>query len=225
MYTAKFFDIENDVVTRNDTVVNARLEYEICLLFSLYGASNLTGSKPKLFERMTAEAIARHLGADFFVFGWPVLPDVESEIGARVQQVAQKLRERFIEAPGTRYKDRGVDIICWKPFPEPDFEKRRSGQLVVLSQCAAGHDWRGKTRELPMRSWHQYIRWANDPLPAFAVPCVIAEDLWHDINREVGGLVFDRVRLVNHLSEGVQEPGLRVELEEWRSEQKDEHRA
>jgi hypothetical protein len=223
MYTAKFFDMEDDVVMRNDAVVIARLVYEICLFFSLYGASNLTGSKPKLFERMSAEAIARHLGAFFFIFGHPALSDVESEIAARVKQVAQKLREGFVEAPRARYKDRGVDIICWKPFPEPDFEKWRSGQLVVLSQCAAGHDWRKKTRELPMGSWKQYIHWANDPLPAFAVPCVIIEDLWHDINREVEGLVFDRIRLVNHLAEGVQQQGLRSDLEEWRTEQMAEH--
>ncbi|WP_158615497.1 hypothetical protein [Acidipila sp. EB88] len=221
----KFFEFEGDLVARNDLVTDARLEYEVCLLFSLYGASNQTGSKPKLFERMTAEAISQHIGGPFFVFGWPVLDDVETAIAERVKQVADLLRERFAEAPSARYKDRGVDIICWKPFAEPDFDGRRSGQLVVLSQCAAGHDWRKKTRELPMSSWRQYIHWANDPVPAFAVPCVILDDLWHDINREVEGLVFDRVRLINHLSVGVQEAELREALEEWRSEQAEEHRA
>ncbi len=225
MYQEKFFQIEDDLVTRNASSVNGRLEYEICLFFSLYGASWLTGSNPKLFERMTAEAIASHLGGQFFIFGWPVLPDVQLDIAERVKQAALLLRERFVEDPGRRYKDRGVDVICWKPFAEPDEDTRRSGQLVVLSQCAAGHDWRGKTRELPMGSWIQYIHWANEPMPAFAVPCVIIEDLWHDINREVEGLVFDRVRLVNHLSQGVQQLGLREELEIWKTEQIDEHRA
>jgi len=225
MYALEFFQIEDDLVVRNDSVSNARLEYEICLFFSLYGASIQSGSKPKLFERMTAEAIAQHIGGPFFVFGWPVLEDIETAIAARVRQVAELLRERFAEAPADRYKDRGVDIICWKPFAEPDFDRRRSGQLVVLSQCAAGHDWRKKTRELPMKSWTQYIHWANDPVPAFAVPCVILDDMWHDINREVDGFVFDRIRLVNHLSSGVQQPGLREDLEEWRSEQAEEHRA
>ncbi len=124
-----------------------------------------------------------------------------------------------------RYKDRGVDIISWKPFPEPDFDSRRSGQLVVLLQCAAGHDWRNKTRELPYASWTQYVHWATDPMRAFAVACFIGEDAWHDVAREVDGLVFDRVRLINHLLKGVRDTELRTALQTWRSEQIEEHRA
>jgi hypothetical protein len=150
---------------------------------------------------------------------------VQAAIGSRVQQVSELLRERLVEAPQSRYKDRGVDIISWKPFAEPDYANRRSGQLVVLSQCASGHDWRKKTTELPMGSWKQYLHWAADPMSAFAVPCVIKDDLWHDVAREVNGLVFDRVRLVNQLPQGVQDSGLRAALEAWHTEQIEEHRA
>ena len=125
--------------------------------------------------------------------------------------------------PEARYKDRGVDIISWMPFPEPDYDNRRSSQLVVLSQCAAGHDWRKKTRELPMAAWTQYIHWATDPMRAFAVPCVIGEDMWHDIAREVEGLVFDRIRIINQLSRGVQDAALRDALETWHASQVEEH--
>lgn len=225
LHSTKFFEIQGDLVTRRDDVVDGRLEYEVCLFFSLYGASYLTGSNPKLFERMSAEAIGRHFDGPVFVFGWPVLPQVETAIAARVKQVSELLRERFVEAPAVRYKDRGVDIISWKPFAEPDYANGRSSQLVVLSQCAAGHDWRKKTRELPMASWTQYIHWATDPMRAFAVPCVIGEDLWHDVAREVEGLVFDRIRLINHLALGVQDPGLQIALEAWHTEQIEEHRA
>src|SRR5690349_4748213 len=57
LYSAQFFKIEGDVIVRRDDVVAGRLEYEVCLFFSLYGASPLTGADPKLFERMSAEAI------------------------------------------------------------------------------------------------------------------------------------------------------------------------
>jgi hypothetical protein len=224
-YLTPFFEIAGDLAIRNENVVEGRLEYDVCLLFSLYGASNATGSEPKLFERMFAEAIARHIGGPAFVFGWPVLPDVQTAIAARVQQVCELLRERFAEAPAQRYKDRGVDIICWKPFMEPDDASRRSSQVVILSQCAAGHDWRKKTTELPLGSWMQYIHWAADPMKAFAVPCVIGEDLWHDIAREVEGLIFDRVRIINHLTQGVHDADLRGALETWHTEQIQEHRA
>lgn len=224
IYSLPFFEIRGDLALRRDDVTGGRLEYEICLLFSLYGASNKTGADPKLFERMAAEAIARHLNGDVFVFGWPTLPNVETAIAARVKQVSNLLRERFVEAPVPRYKDRGVDIISWKPFAEPDHASRRSGQIVVLSQCAAGHDWRGKTRELPIGSWTQYIHWATNPIPGFAVPCVIGDADWHEVAREVNGLVFDRVRLLSHLSTGVQNNELKNTLTVWRNEQLEERR-
>lgn len=222
-YSKQFFEMDEDLITRLDEIIDGRLEYDVCLFFSLYGAPR--GSNPKLFERMCAEAIGGHLNGPFFVFGWPVLPSVESAIAERVKQVASLLRERFAEDPGTRYKDRGVDIICWKPFAEPDYNNCRSGQLIVLSQCAAGHDWRKKTRELPIASWTQYVHWATDPIPALAVPCVIADELWHDVAREVRGLVFDRVRLINYLPIGVQDTKLKDTLSTWRDEQVAEHRA
>jgi|GEM_PF-876309 len=225
LYVTPYFELDGDLVRRRDDIVNARLEYEVLLLFSLYGASRQEGAEPKLFERLSAEAIGRHVDGPHFVFGWPALEDVQVAIAARVQQVAELLRERFVEAPGIRYKDRGVDIVSWRPFAEPDHATRRSGQLIVLSQCAAGHDWRKKTRELPMASWTQYVHWATDPIAAFAVPCVIADDLWHDVNREVEGLVFDRVRLLNNLTDGAQDVDLRGALELWRDEQVEEHGA
>jgi hypothetical protein len=222
LYSTPFFEIDADLARRRDDVTNGRLEYETCLFFSLYGAPQ--GSNPKLFERMSAEAIGHHINGPVYVFGWPVLADVEAAIAARVKEVSDLLRERFAEAPRASYKDRGVDIISWKPFAEPDYDNRRSGQLVVLSQCAAGHDWRKKTRELPIASWIQYIHWATDPIAAFAVACVIRDDLWHDVAREVEGLVFDRVRLVNYLPQGVQNAELRGALDQWRTEQIEEHR-
>lgn len=225
LYSSQLFEIQGDVIARRDDVVEGRLEYEVCLFFSLYGASAQTGADPKLFERMSAEAIGHHMNGCVFVFGWPVLTDVQTAIAARVQQASNLLSERFVEAPAARYKDRGVDIISWKPFAEPDHANRRSGQLVVLSQCAAGHDWRTKTHELPMGSWIQYIHWAADPIPGFAVPCVIGDDLWHDVAREVKGLVFDRVRLMSHLPHGVQDSSLKAALETWHAEQIEEHRA
>jgi hypothetical protein len=225
LYSTKFFEIKGDLVTSHNDVVDGRLEYEVCLFFSLYGASSLTGSNPKLFERMSAEAIEKHFNGTSFIFGWPLLEGVETEIAARVKQVSKLLRERFAESPQHRYKDRGVDIISWKPFAEPSHDSRRSSQLVVLSQCAAGHNWRSKAHELPMAAWKQYIHWATDPLSAFVVPCVIREDIWHDVARDVDGLVFDRVRLINNLSLGVTNPELKTALKTWCKEQIDEHRA
>jgi hypothetical protein len=115
-------------------------------------------------------------------------------------------------------------IISWRPFAEPEVSDRRSGQWVLLTQCASGHNWPQKTSELPIGSWVQYIHWATDPSVGFAVPCVVHDSVWHDITREVKGLIFDRVRLVNHLPNGVVNTELRAELEKWVGEQIEEHR-
>ena len=48
---------------------------------------------------------------------------------------------------------------------------------------------------------------------------------WHEVSREVEGLVFDRVRLLNHLRQGVHDDDLKQRLADWRTEQVDEHRA
>lgn len=213
--TVPFFRLEHDLAISSCADLPSLIEYKVCLFFSLYGASNQHRSDPKLFERLVAEAVSIYVGGKKFIFGWPVLSDVEADIGLRVRQVATATKERFVEAPAVRYKDRGVDVISWKPFPEPDLAEHRTSQYIMLSQCAAGRDWRSKTQELPLKAWTQYIHWSTDPMRGFAASCVIDDDLWHDIAREVSGVVFDRIRLLNLVSSGVSDQGLKAELKEW----------
>jgi len=220
-YSQEYYTVSGDVVTTSPTALPGKEEYQLCLFFSLYGAS--TGTNPKLFERMSAVAINRYVGGQVFVFGWPVVGDTDPNISERMKQVSEAIKEVLTEAPASRYKDRGVDIIAWKPFTERD-GLHCSNQLVVLSQCSAGHNWREKTRELPLQSWTQYFRWGFDPIVAFIVPTIIEEDLWHEICREVNGLVLDRIRLVNLLADGIDEEPLKTELAAWVIDQAAENR-
>lgn len=184
-------------------------EYIACLIFSLFGASSERLSGTKLFERLSALVLKEYLQGEVFIFGWPVLDGMETAIGRRILDVSSKLKERFAESPRSPYKDRGVDIIAWKSFAEG-----RSSQCVILAQCAAGKDWCNKTRDLPLESWSQYIHWACDPVTAFFVPCIIPDDSWHDISREAG-ILFDRIRIINLLPNGITDPVLSNELREW----------
>jgi hypothetical protein len=183
--------------------------YIACLLLSLFGVQDQQTGITKLFERITARAVERYLAGEAVVFGWPVQDGSSPSIRQRVLDVSQRLAERFAEAPRESYKDRGVDVIGWKSFGE-----KRSGQLVILLQCAAGLAGRGKTTCLPLASWQQYIHWACDPIRAFAVPCIIPERDWHDISRE-GGIVFDRVRIINLLDDSSLDEELAEELRIW----------
>lgn len=213
-YSKELFECHGDIV---DRIVGkpAPPEYVACLLFSLYGVADEHRTDPKIFERLAAEAIKNYVQGKVFVFGWPVLPDVQADIRLRVQGLAIEARENFAENPGAQYKDRGVDVVAWKPFEEHSGGKHRSGQLVILVQCAAGANWKGKTGQLPYRSWIQYIHWACDPLTGFAVPRIIPREQWHDISRDAQGILFDRIRIVNSLPNGIQDGGLRAEIEAW----------
>ena len=212
-YSQRFFLCEEDLVLRAPEAASRR-EYTACLLFSLYGASNEHRTGPKLFERLSAEAIKNYLQGRVFVFGWPALQNVQTDIALRVRDVALAARERFVEAPAERYKDRGVDVIAWKPFIEHSADEHRSNQVVILAQCATGVNWRQKTTQLPYDSWTQYVHWACNPLRAFAVPRVIRADLWHDVSKEAG-ILFDRIRIVNLLPNGVPQQELRAAIDEW----------
>lgn len=222
-YSKPCFHVEEDLVISNEEIFPSNKINQTCLFLSLYGAPSRSRTGPKIFERISGEALQQYLDGELFIFGWPPLDEAETAIAERVKQVALLTGERFVEAPGTRYKDRGLDIVAWKPFSDSHCPVPRTGQLVVLSQCAAGHDWRDKTRELPMASWKEYIHWSSEPLPAFSVPCIIDDDLWHDVCKEVEGLVFDRIRIVNALSAGVSNIGLNDEINQWLETQSTEY--
>lgn len=194
-------------------------EYLACLLLSLFGVQGNTQRPAKLFERLTCEAVKKYLSGKAIVFGWPFNGEDQADentdeylLKRAVKKMAEVLLERFIEAPDSRFKDRGVDVIGWLPSQE-----QRSGQVIILLQCAAGHNWVDK-RPVPIKAWTQYLHWACDPITAFAVPCVVNSREWHDKSRE-HGILFDRIRLINLLSDGGDDKELRQELNAWVEEQ------
>src|SRR5208283_4475243 len=212
-YVVPPFNVHERRVTRATDMRNS-YDYIVCLIFSLYGVDgNQIGTK--IFERLSALAVKEFLQGEAFIFGWPVITGGQTQIALRVQAACNKLLEHFNEAPRSAYKDRGVDVIAWKPFLDG-----RSCQCVLLGQCAAGKHWRSKTTELPYSSWTQYIHWACDPLRAFFVPCIVPDNLWHDVSREAG-ILFDRARIVNLLSDGISDGQLISDLKNWAVEQLD----
>lgn len=190
LYTSALFTIDKLTVEPMEDKVS-EITYVACLLISLYGPTSGSMNVAKLFERLSCLAMKKYLNGEGVVFGWPVEPGRETSIRERIIGLASRLNENYIESPRERYKDRGVDVVVWKPFTD-----QRSSQIVVLLQCASGKDWRKKTMDLPLKSWEQYIHWSNNPIKAFAVPCVVSSHDWHDVSKE-GGILFDRIRITN----------------------------
>jgi hypothetical protein len=164
--------------------------YQFCLMLSLYGVIEKDSKSPRLFERITLEATKRYLGGNALVIGWPeggVLD--ETKMG----KIAGQLGERFIVAPQSNHKDRGVDVIAWAPFAD-----RRGGQVAILVQSAAGKNWNSKAGA-PVDAWCEYIHWDCRPIRAFAVPSILTKDEWHDKSVDKG-LFLDRIRIFNLLA-------------------------
>lgn len=193
LYKTAPFVIDKLAIEPNENI-DSEVTYLACLLIALYGPSDSNENIAKLFERLSCLAIKQYLGGKGIVFGWPVEPGEEASIRERIIKVASRLNERYVESPRETYKDRGVDVIAWKPFSES-----RTSQVIVLLQCASGKDWRNKTTDLPINAWEQYIHWSNNPIKAFAVPCVIPSRDWHEVSKE-GGILFDRIRITNLIS-------------------------
>ena len=211
LYHPARFAIDDAIVTPVNNP-ESRAAYLTCLLLSLYGAHETTPTK--LFERLTCQAVRKLLPARAVVFGWPftkkrgMKPSGETVLGTFIRAVARDANERFVEQPSSRFKDRGVDVIGWVPFQEG-----RSSQVVILLQCAAGHNWAAKLC-VPLEAWRQYVHWACSPLIGFAVPCVIADSIWHDQAVEKG-ILLDRPRIVNSVSDGVSDRDLAAALSGW----------
>jgi hypothetical protein len=212
-YREPIFEVAERTIQRRPDV-EPSVEYLTCLILSLFGVRGTTQDPGKLFERITSRAVKGYLSGNAVVFGWPAPPDPqqdaddESQIKRKIRKVAEDLGERFAEAPPARFNDRGVDVIGWIPFVEG-----RSSQVVLLLQCYAGQDWKGKL-QVPLASWYQYIHWSFNPIAGFAVPRVISEQDWHEGSTDKG-LLFDRARIVNLLTVDTYDPALANELRTW----------
>jgi len=206
-YIERYFEVKENSIQRA-LQGEPPVEYVFCLLLSLYGARG-GGIKTKLFERLACCAINKHM-EQAYVFGWPYDAvdegNYNSRIEAATKNMANRIGERFVKPPEPYYKDAGIDVVAWKPFID-----NRSGQLILLVQCAAGHNLWDK-KQIPAKRWNQYIHFSTDPNLGFAFPkALTAEDVWHNNSCDYG-LLFDRIRIVNLLNDGLIETGLKKEL-------------
>lgn len=219
LYRSPPFSVEGNLIIRDDAVEITE-PYLACLFFSLYGVRT-NRTDPKILERISAICIAEYLGGTSYVFGWPPMENVPVQIPARIQELADRMRESVAEYPAAKYKDRGVDVVSWKPFTHEGRGVHRSGQVAVLSQCAAGQDWAKKKGDVPLDAWKQYIHWANAPIRGFVVPGVIQDENWHDTSVDCG-IVFDRARICNYLPKPFPDEELMQSIRDWVNEEKAE---
>jgi len=185
-------------------------EYMACLIFALEGNPNSTvlssAEAGKLFERICIEPVENYFGGTALLYGFPTTIELN-------EVVKKTIGERFIYNPPSNRKDRNLDMVVWKPF-----EDNRSSQLVALIQCAAGHNWKLKLKELNVDAWCKYVHWATRPLKGFTIPVIIEnEEDMHEHGTDAG-IMFDRARLYRHgyaPGKAAKDASIRIELVNW----------
>lgn len=178
-------------------------EYLVCVILSIDGNSINSAGTGKLFERLSCKAVKKYFDGEAVIYGFPKKQTL--------QEITSLMNETFSYNPSSNFKDRGVDIICWKSFGD-----NRKSQISAIIQCAAGHNWKGKLLSIPVDAWKQYILWCGSlPIKGFTTPTIIENDIFHDVVTD-SGLMFDRPRLYrNVLYEYNDDDNLQNDLVEW----------
>lgn len=177
-------------------------EYMVCLIFSLVGNPVETTASGQLFERISNEAARNFIVGDSIIYGFP------NTLSA--QDVATALNERFVYEPPSTRKDRDLDLVVWKSFDDD-----RCSQLVFLIQCAAGHNWPSKLKDLNVDAWRSYIHFAARPVKGFAIPVIITDrGKLQEISMD-GGIIIDRARIYKNTVSATPTNNLRRDLTAW----------
>lgn len=180
-------------------------EYVLMLILSLEGNGWKTQHTGVIFERICKEVLEEYIGGQAKVVGFPKK--------VSVKQICADIDEDYIQELPSRYKDRKLDVVGWKKIDN------RRNKLMILMQCAAGNDWRGKTTELQTEVWRDYIRFACKPTRAFGFAHVVDDELFFETGKE-GGIIFDRLRIFRYLfnKNKIKDPSLRSEVIKWCNE-------
>jgi hypothetical protein len=178
-------------------------EYVMCLILSLTGNPVNPTPTGKLFERISMEAAKSYLNGKALVFGHPARYSIAD--------ICRETREKFKSELPANYNDRGVDVIAWKPFYD-----KRGNQILILMQCAGGHNWTTKTGDVVERAWREkYITFGCTPVRSFSTAVVISdEERFEEISFEAD-LLFDRPRIYGNLIDKGIQGTLRNEILLW----------
>ena len=179
-----------------------RPEYMTCLIFSLEGNPTDSLSSGVLFERIANEAMRNFLDGESIPVGFPNTREAKD--------IAAALNEHYMyEPPGYR-QDRNLDVVAWKPFGD-----ERASQIVVLIQCAAGHNWTSKKTELTLDAWCKYIHFACKPVKGLAIPIVITDETILEEDSTDAGIILDRARIYRNVDINIISVDLKKDLTDW----------
>ena len=203
LYKQPIYSILNNRITPNYSWDEIP-EYFLCLYYSFNGANDYSGGTG-LFEKISALALKNFLNGEVFILGFPAgksFNDYLDDIGNLCHE------DRILPAHYT-YKDDGVDVVGYKSFQD-----KRSSNLYVLLQCAAGKHWTAK-KAIVMNRWLKYFKWYSDNLiQSISTVDFVENEKWEK-HSSTFGMLIDRLRIYNFLYEKNVDPALRLEVINW----------
>ena len=203
MYSTPYYEVRNNKIQPLKTWQDIP-EYYLCVYYSYYGAADNTNGT-KLFEKISAQSLKNFIDGDVYSLGFPAGKGLNAYLDEFINLCFEK---RGIQA-NNDYKDDGVDVIGFKLFHD-----KRSANLYVLLQCAAGIHWRTKKKIEPTR-WTNYILWYPECIvSSISTVDYVSQKDWEKQNSSFGMLI-DRVRIYNTLYKTDVEVGLRNEVLAW----------
>ncbi|MHA1676848.1 MAG: hypothetical protein ACTSU6_06690 [Candidatus Njordarchaeales archaeon] len=214
------FKIENNCIVRKIVWVD-NLAYAFMLLLSTHSLYEVTEiprggwySPSKLFEKIVTSS----LRADFnraINIGSPRARGHIRKFPNCVRYLVEVTNEPIGPSLGAtgREQDESADIIAWKRYDN------RSGQVIILVQCASGEEKVTKRKELRVRAWRDVINFTVDPLLGYAIPHIITDNSeWFDISYD-GGIIYDRLRIISLLPEKFCSNKTNNEIYQWSKNQ------
>lgn len=203
LYKQPIYSILNNRITPNYSWDEIP-EYFLCLYYSFNGANDYSGGTG-LFEKISAQALKNFLNGEVFILGFPA----GKSFNEYLDDIGSLCFEDRILPAHYSYKDDGVDVVGYKSFND-----KRSSNLYVLLQCAAGKHWTAK-KAIVMNRWLKYFKWYSDNLiQSISTVDFVENEKWEK-HSSTFGMLIDRLRIYNFLYEKNVDPSLRLEVINW----------
>ena len=203
LYKQPIYSISNNIITPNYSWDQIP-EYFLCVYYAFNGANDYSGGTG-LFEKISAQALKNFLNGEVFILGFPA----GKTFNEYLDDIGNICFEDRILPAHYSYKDDGVDVVGYKSFDD-----KRSSNLYVLLQCAAGKHWDAK-KPINMNNWGLYIRWHRENIIQSISTVDFVENTRWNKRTSTFGMLIDRLRIYNFLYEKNVDPTLRQEVTNW----------
>lgn len=206
LYKQPIYSISNNIIRPNYSWDQIP-EYFLCVYYAFNGANDYSGGTA-LFEKISAQALKNFLNGEVFILGFPA----GKTFNEYLDDIGNICYEYRILPAHYSYKDDGVDVVGYKSFDD-----KRSSNLYVLLQCAAGKHWDAK-KPINMNNWGLYIKWYRENIIQSISTVDFVENTRWNKRTSTFGMLIDRLRIYNFLYEKNVEPTLRQEVTKWCNE-------